>query len=64
MRKQTRDERYERINEFRIENDDMPDGAFFALSAEQGISVDDWAWFADEHERRERHVKPEKVGKK
>lgn len=29
-------------------NDDMPDGAFFALAEEEmGWDVDDWVWYAD-----------------
>lgn len=30
--------------------DDLPDGAFFALAEEQGITIDDWSAYADECE--------------
>ena len=45
--------RYERINDFRLTYDDLPDGAFFALAEEQGIGVSDWVWFAKQYEKRE-----------
>lgn len=28
-------------------NDDLPDGAFFAMAEEQGITSDDWVEYAD-----------------
>lgn len=46
------DKWFEEINNFRLEFDDLPDGAFYALAEEHGIEIDDWAWFADECERR------------
>ncbi len=46
------EKRFERIAKFRDTYDDLPDGAFFALAEEQGISVDDWAWFAKQEEQR------------
>ena len=43
---------FQTIKLFNDTHDDLPDGAFFALAEEQGITVDDWAWFADECEKR------------
>ena len=39
------DERFKEIDEFRLEHDHLPDGAFFQLGIERGISFDEWvAW--------------------
>ena len=46
------DERYEEIDAFRLKNDDLPDGAFFALAEEQGIGPSDWVDWVEEYERR------------
>lgn len=59
--KRKRSSRYDTINEFRIQHDDLPDGAFFAIAEEQGITIDDWAWFAIEHERRHPNTVPRAV---
>lgn len=52
MSKNKADKWFYEIKAFNDINVDMPDGAFFALAEEQGIDVDDWAWFADECKRR------------
>lgn len=46
------DERFAEIKAFNDANSDMPDGAFFAMAEEEGIDMDDWAWFAEECEKR------------
>ena len=52
--------RYIEIDKYRIENDALPDGAFFCKAEEQGITAEDWAEWADEHQRRERQAKERK----
>lgn len=42
-------ERYQRTN------DDMPDGAFFAMAEEtEGWDAEDWGWFAEVQELNEK----------
>ena len=46
--------RFEEIAAFRDTYDDLPDGAFFALAEEQGITTDDWVWFAKKEQEVEK----------
>ena len=38
---------YDRMDSFRLANDDLPDGAFFAKAQEQGFDGDAWADWCD-----------------
>lgn len=51
------DLRYETIDRFRLDNDDLPDGAFWAKASEEGIEVEDWEWFSKEYEKRNPKLK-------
>lgn len=48
----TNDKWFNTIKKFNDIYVDLPDGAFFALGEKKKITVDDWAWFADECEKR------------
>ena len=50
--------RFEDMRDFSEEFDDMPDGAFFALAEERGITVDDWLRFNEECKRRRAKKQP------
>lgn len=52
----------ESMNTYRLEQDDLPDGAFFQLAEDMhGWTCDDWLWFSEEFEKRERDPKQERT---
>jgi len=43
---------FDKIERYNIDNEDMPDGAFFALAeAEYDIGLDEWAWYAEQKDK-------------
>ena len=53
MRKAESAGKYEAMDAYRLEQDALPDGAFFQLAEDShGWTVDDWAWFSREYARR------------
>jgi hypothetical protein len=45
---------YNAMLNFRDEHDDEPDGAFFQMAMDiHGWGAEDWAWWAEEYDRRE-----------
>jgi len=48
MKNTPTDPQYIAMKEFCVENDDMPDGAFFALAEDMhDWTIDDWIWFSE-----------------
>ncbi len=44
---------FEEMRSFSKSFNDEPDGAFFALAQDvHGWGVDDWAWYAEQYEKR------------
>lgn len=46
------DQEFERIKELNERYSDLPDGAYFAIMAENGVETEDLAAFADECDNR------------
>lgn len=46
---------YNKMKRYCDGNDDMPDGAFFAMAEEMhGWTVDDWVWYSEEYKKHEK----------
>ena len=43
--------KFDAMNEYRLEHDDLPDGAFFQLAEDMhGWTPKDWIWFSEQYE--------------
>ena len=44
---------YQRMDDYRLSQDDLPDGAFFQAAEDlHGFTAEDWVWFSDEYYKR------------
>lgn len=54
------EQRFKEIDRLVAMYDDVPDGAFFGIMDEHGVSSDELAAYAFEHERRHKHLTRDK----